>query len=449
MKLKRSYILALFLSLALAMVFIVPVYEEPDEPQHLDYVNFVATRHQLPNQYVEGQQSLGEGHQAPLYYVLAATFTGLILNDNRIDIAHIPNKKFVANGGSESAVPLFKHLDARIFAHISDRVAFYELRMFSVLCALGTLLTAYAIAKPFFNEEKWRLAVVFCVATLPQFIFNSVAVSNDSLTTLLSSLVVLASLNLLRNPTSVRLAIKLGFLLGLAILSKKTALFLAGVVAIEFLYLMAKKAAFPRVLLIRNGLLCSALALVVASPYFIHNYLNYGELLGNRMELATVAGPILSRSLLSTYFITPFIPVTAGSFIGMFGWMTFAFPIRLIAFYCLLIAIAIVGLVMQVFRRSFRNRAAAGLFLLYITGALASLVAINLHLNQPQGRTLFPAIVPIAVLLTLGARYLVERLRSEQWQRWLLLAIGSFFILGDGYMIFLVYSFYANLSYYT
>src|SRR5436309_1326158 len=47
-----------------------PVFESPDEPDHLTYVNWIASGHWLPNQYDPAEQN-PEGHQHPLYYVLA------------------------------------------------------------------------------------------------------------------------------------------------------------------------------------------------------------------------------------------------------------------------------------------------------------------------------------------------------------------------------------------
>ncbi|HEX2513611.1 MAG TPA: hypothetical protein VH257_02835, partial [Chloroflexota bacterium] len=53
----RAAILVYAAVLATLFALLVPPYEAPDEPSHLAYINFMATRAGLPNQY-DPQRSL-------------------------------------------------------------------------------------------------------------------------------------------------------------------------------------------------------------------------------------------------------------------------------------------------------------------------------------------------------------------------------------------------------
>ena len=69
---KYHYLFALilaFLILAGVYSFITPLYESPDEVGHFSFITHLLTSRSLPVQRVG---ALGEAHQPPLYYLIAA-----------------------------------------------------------------------------------------------------------------------------------------------------------------------------------------------------------------------------------------------------------------------------------------------------------------------------------------------------------------------------------------
>jgi hypothetical protein len=94
-----------------------------------------------------------------------------------------------------------------------------------------------------------------------------------------------------------------------------------------------------------------------------------------------------------------FLTVTFHSFWAQFGWMAIPAPDRLYWIWGGLTLLAIAGL-MRI--RDQLKREAYLILLASVAIALVAHVAYNLAFEQFQGRYLFPALVPIAILLVSG-----------------------------------------------
>jgi hypothetical protein len=62
--------LAVYLALAVAWAFILPLGQAPDEPAHFRYAIFIAENGRLPDFHADNAGY--ESYQAPLYYTLCA-----------------------------------------------------------------------------------------------------------------------------------------------------------------------------------------------------------------------------------------------------------------------------------------------------------------------------------------------------------------------------------------
>ncbi len=442
----RSAIVAYFLLFATAFALLVPPFEAPDEPAHLAYVNFVATRAELPNQY-DPQRALPglfgvivtEGHQPPLYYALAALLVRLVARDGYVDVVALPNPGHAWNGGSRTDVPLLQHAAGVPFPHASDRFVFLLLRLCSVALGAANVAAVLVLARPLL-AGRWQLLPAVFVATLPQFLFMSAAVNNDSLANLLATMCLLQALHLLRAPDRRRDYLLLGILLGLALLTKKTSLFLLPGLALLLGCVAYRRCGRLAWIAVSAAVMLGS-ALLLSGWFFARNQLLYGDLLGTQMERATLAALVQEKPLTSAYFRTQFVDEFFPSFVGWFGWMQVPLPSAVYWFYGLLLGASAAGVVSAVRAGRFPP-APAALAVVFGLSCFAGIIAYNLTYSQPQGRFLFPVLSLLAVLLAAGLR---ELLHLQPLRRVAPLVIGSLiagFVLADVLSIATIVRFY-------
>jgi hypothetical protein len=101
----------------------------------------------------------------------------------------------------------------------------------------------------------------------------------------------------------------------------------------------------------------------------------------------------------SLEYVSSFATISFHSFWAQFGWMGVVAPDRLYWAYGLLTVVAVAGLL-----RERRRLVEPGYQLLLATlgAALLAYVGYNLTFEQPQGRYLFTALVPLGALLVVG-----------------------------------------------
>jgi len=129
------------------------------------------------------------------------------------------------------------------------------------------------------------LGTCLLVAFNPQFIFISGAVNNDNLVIALSSLAVLFCIRLLTKGPTARNALALGFLLGLAHLTKLNSLPLW--LLLPFVLGLAHVRHRPPLkATIRHLLLICLAALAISGWWFVRNYSLYGDPTGFKAHFA-------------------------------------------------------------------------------------------------------------------------------------------------------------------
>jgi hypothetical protein len=176
----------------------------------------------------------------------------------------------------------------------------------------------------------------------------------------------------------------------------------------------------------------------ISSWWFVRNGLLYGwtdPLASGRHAEVVVGQPRWAQLDLAA--AAYFAQVLFRSFWGQFGWMGVVLDDRTYLFYLGLTLLAMVGLGVAALD-AWRRPDCAELtehreILAVVVGALvlvlAGIVFYNLTFIQPQGRYLFPALVPIALLLALGWWRLADLVASlTPWralvERGLLLVLG-------------------------
>lgn len=426
-------ILALFFGIGLWYSLATPPFETPDEVYHYAFVRTIADGHGLPVQNPAVEEAWShEGSQAPLYYLVVGWLTAAI---DQSDFPHlsVPNPR--ANIGD----PLFPgNKNFMLYSAASHplqgaNLALHVGRWISLALGCVTLWLIYQLSRLAFSDDTQKnqpfsltLLPVLWVATLPQFTFISAACSNDSMVVVTSTATIywlarLVTKSTLKAITGVEWGV-LGFLIGLAALSKLQGLGLLPLVAVATLLIAVQRRDW--LLPLRVALPVALPALAVAGWWYWRNYTLYGDLFG-------------VTNLLSNNGLRP-EPVTWGSFWGefrgfrysfwgLFGWFNILLPFWVYQFFDGLTLLALAGVpVAWVVQRSSRANAkqsAGGLVrLLLLSWVLISVALLIYWLNQAtssQGRLFFPALSAFAILAIFGLsawlRYLPQRPQFMLW----------------------------------
>jgi 4-amino-4-deoxy-L-arabinose transferase-like glycosyltransferase len=418
-------ILIVFIALGVAYSLVTPIFEAPDEINHYFFVKHLADGKGLP---VQGLESRGlweqEGSQPPLYYLMGALATFWVdTSDAETLLWYNPqaNMGTPLDPGNKNVIV---HTEREDFPFQGTALAVHLVRLLSVLLGAGTVLITYLIALEIFPQRRdLALGAAAINAFVPQFLFISAAVNNDNLVTFLSSLALLL---LIRNTEygihglfvlRIAYSVLLGFVLGLACLSKLTGLGLLILTAIVLVVESCRRRS-PKLLV--RGVIALAVAMAVAGWWYARNWVLYRDPTGLNMMLAVVGRRSLSPNPLSLWGEFRGLRM---SFWALFGWFSILVSPIAYALLDILSLLALVGLVIWVVRQwrglfapNYDNKCkgfnefalrAVGILFLWVTLVLLGLARWALTTLGAQGRLLFPAISAISILLMLGLSQLV------------------------------------------
>ncbi len=446
-----------YLLLAIAFSMVVPIYEAPDELQHVFYVKHLADGNGLPVLDVDSGRPWHEegfpprpytdvwsqeGGQPPLYYAIGALFTsGIDTSGAEAEIHLNPH----ANIG-EPRVPGNKnrtvHPPSENWPWRGMPAAVHILRFYSILLGLGTVYFTYRLTRLVVpHRTALALAVTAFVAFLPQFSFISAAVSNDNLIILLATLTLFLLVrffgNDLETTPSWQQTVGLGVVLGLALLAKMSSLNLVALTAGVFIL----HALFTRQWRITISRLFVTLlvAAVIGGWWYVRNWLLYGDF--------TALGPFLAivdkrSSPLSFGNFSKEMEGLRISLLALFGWFNIPVSAWIYKVWDLFLLAAGVGLLLGLWRRLrrnpdrrqfFRQRLSMLVLLAWLLLFTISLIRWTAMTPGTQGRLLFPAIAPLALFLMLGWS---EWLPGRRF--WLALPPASLLLLAIASLVFFI-----------
>lgn len=420
-----TFILIMYFALATLYNAVVPLGEGPDETGHMNYVLFLANEGRLPVQGVEGRDDVpGEGHQPPLAYLLAAPATLLVSAEQR-QVALTANPSFVWSGGEQPNA--FVRGSQELWPWRAGVLAWHLARSVSALWGALVVGCTWAIARRLHDSPTLALLAAALVAFNPQFLFTSALVTNDALLAALSAGSLLAAMGKMQHATcNMQHAGKaigekqwaiasrdasimhhasyiiLGLLLGLALITKQSALILLPLLPLAAWLCYGRDWRRGLGFLVANSVVIA----LVAGWWYLRNWRLYGDLFGLeafRAEFLTQAwdwrDPAAWLGALWQLH---------ESFWGRFGWMSVYAPNWWSVLTAVLVLIATVGVAWRlVVAKSEDRRALLVCYgLLVVLPALALVWTLSFALTAGlvawQGRFLFPAIAPIAVLLAAG-----------------------------------------------
>lgn len=402
-------ILVAFVLLSTTYSVVTPIFEAPDELQHYFFVQHLADGEGLPIITGPVPDIQAEIHQPPLYYALGALATFWIDTGPLTDFVWRNPHAQIGVPAASGNVNMVVHSTEEGFPYQGVTLAMHLVRWLSVLMGAATVLATYCIARQIMPQWK-ELAIGAAVinAFNPQFAFISGTINNDNLVTVLFALAALLLVVLDRREVSRGRLILLGFVIGLASLTKLTGLMLLPLAAV----VLGAVALRRRRLIPFVGWMAtvSIVALVVGGWWYARNWRLYGDPLGMKIM------PILFRTRVYRPSLLELLAEFKGlrmSFWALFGWFNILAEPWLYLVFDGLALLGTVGLLLLALKH-LRGEETLSLswllfLLLWIAVVLAGLVRWTQMTHASQGRLMYPAISAISILLFTGLAQWVPR----------------------------------------
>ncbi|MBI5293554.1 MAG: glycosyltransferase family 39 protein [Chloroflexi bacterium] len=437
-------LLAVFALLGAVFAVTTPLFEASDELWHYPMVQQLSRGGPLP---VQDPANVGawrqEASQPPLYYYLMGWATAWIDAGDMAQVRrlnpHVDNGIVTPDGNTNLAV----HTAAERWPWRGTVLAVRLARLLSVLMSVGTVLFTYLLAREFFADEPSSLLAAALVAFTPMFAFISGAVNNDNLASLLSAVILWSLVYFVRRADRFnwKHALGLGLLLGLAALTKQSALGLFPLTGLTFIAVSCQLPAVSfgrtsiirhakRSFVIRHSLITFGLAALVSGWWYVRNLVLYGDLLGWNAFIAVLGKRAAPASLAQLWGErTSF----TRSYWGLFGGVNVPMPDWIYTVLNLIALTAIIGLLVFILQRllslspflpvshSGKDSVAPSplprairafpflLLLAQLALLLYGLVQWATITWSSQGRLVFSGISAIAVLLVIGLRALTPQ----------------------------------------
>lgn len=397
-----AWVLAMFFALGMIYSTTTPLFEAPDEHWHFAFVQHVATGRGLPVQSEQPTHlARQEGSQPPLYYLLAAGATFWIDTSDFPGIVwENPHYGYTVPGVVNDNKNLFIHTALENFPWRGAVLAIHLARFVSLAMGALAALFTYLLALEIFRDKILAAMAAAFVAFIPQFIFISGAVSNDSTVVACTalSLWLMARITTADHRLSTAQVVILGFACGLAAIAKVSGLGLFVVATIVMLW-QIRQANFSRVLIF-NFLFFTFSFLLVAGWWYIRNLVLYGELTGTAMmsRIFHVRTSPLTLSQLGVQLRE----VWETFWLGL-GWGNIRAHPAVYTLIEIAMIVAMIGFLFGLLRRREDVRKAS-FAILGLWGALmfSAMIYWMQTTQAPHGRLLFPALPALAVLIIYG-----------------------------------------------
>jgi len=424
-------ILVLFALLGVTYSVVVPPFEASDELWHYPMVKTVADDWELP---VQDPADVGpwrqEGSQPPLYYFLGALATLWVDTSDMGRVRHLNTHADNGVATPDGNVNLVVHHPAHeSFPWRGTVLAVHLVRLLSVGMSAAAVYLTHRIARWLLPDRPdLALGAAAVHAFTPMVVFISGAVNNDNLVVPLSSLALLLILKTPdpRKPQGLGVELFLGFVLGLAALTKSSSLALFPLTALAVavrVWRRYRRASLPR----RIGLVVVHLSLVILPAlavggwWYLRNLRLYGdlsglnvftEILGTRGVPADLAQLWRERySFMAGYW-------------GNFGGLNVPMPSWVYSLLNTIVVVAGLGLVAALVKTTLKFRISFVIFLLWGLGVLVPWALWARVTWSSQGRLIFAALPVWSLLLVLGLTGWLPR----RWGRWVTAALALFLL---------------------
>lgn len=388
------YLIAATVATRLPWVFMLPMYDAPDENTHFYIIKFMADHVQLP-----GPAELTAGGKESVYVPLP-------------HFGYVPH----------------------VLAHWSLKGIFDPTlahRFGSFLIAPLMTYFSWWLGRQLFPGQKLlALAIPLLVVFHPQLVFVHSYSNNDVTSSTIAAALLCACAIMIQRGLSMPVTIGIGLLCGWLALTKYTGYAVLPAVAAGFLLsAWIHRTAFVK--LAYNAVSALALAACISAPWFIRNYQLYnGDFMGAQTMRQNWAA-LYDKPM--EYYVSPFKILLDRkwwrlmffSYWGMFGYFTKPLLKPLYWTYTTFLAISFIGAIKSLMNQirssdeSFFTRVSKvfgetdrakfqthALWLIMLVCLLANLTAMLIssagNVGGPQGRYLFTSEIPFLASLVFG-----------------------------------------------
>lgn len=402
-----TVILVFYFLAATVYTLVTPVFEKPDEPLHFAFSMYLAKHgyrlpdlNSPPGDYFADQ----EGTQAPLFYLIYAVMLNVLDFDlEDVDYAYLFQNN--AQHGWDSPLwpdNLKQFVGGNCLTEScnSMTLAVYVGRGFNVLLgALSIIAAAVAVKIGFPRQIYLAITVTIMIAFTPQFLHITSSVSNDALVILGVNLSFALGIWWAKHPHSTRSIIAFGGAVSITALTKASGLSI-GVIA-GLLILFGNP--LPWRIRIRTLVIFGITVFVVSGWWYGRNWIMYGDpvAIDTHLQFTQVAGTELSVERFRSEW-----GGVLNSFYGAFGWGQIMLPGVVYAVTRWVAAIFFALFIVRgiLFFDRWNRIQQVIIVLSFVQIAIVCVLLFRwMRLTEaPLGRLLFPAILPIMLVLALG-----------------------------------------------
>jgi len=416
-------ILAVFTVISIFWSVFVPVFESPDESTDYEFGRYFARTWKLPV-LTDNPRPKGVHVWEPLYfYILGSvskTINAPLSSGSRYEYNN-PWKRIY----EQNPLNLYQHNPSE-FKFNWDYLAWslHLMRLVSVLLSVGSVWFVYKMGREVFPEPSWLpISGMMLFAFNPQFLFLGSVLNVVDMVIFSTTILLWLLARFMRREVNRAIdIIILGMSMGMAILSKMTALPILAVVVVGISWkrIVEKKPVISAILLFL------IVFLLTGGWYLVRNQVLYGELTGAKIHvLARFNGvwknPFLEEVGLLNYLIS--YPKTQWkTFWSGFGWITIYLPMIFPFTMLMIYAHGIWGFVVAIRDRT--NLILSGVqkkqLAILATVPIIVWLAITRVIFMVEvfhGKDLFPVSGVAALIVALGWRTLWKVFGSNDWDR--------------------------------
>lgn len=290
----------------------------------------------------------------------------------------------------------------------------FVLRLAAIPFGMVTVFLAYRLVVALFPGDRFMAtSVPMFVALQPQISYEAAMVNNDIVAIALYSGVLCLLVLSVRDRFRTSTCLWLGLVLGLALLTKGTALTAVPVIAAAIVMALGWRR--RREWMVRAGLVAGP-AIVLTAPWYLFLYRTYGNLSGfPQIAELQRSWNHPEGSFLSLLYSLDFVAMRFSETWGEFGWRRIPLDSTLLVAIGLPLAFGFVGLIVYAADRGPWHADPVAqparwqsvvLVLLFFTCVVSYLAVVQFgtQFALTQARYFFPAVNAAAVLLMLGMR---------------------------------------------
>ncbi|WP_289183769.1 glycosyltransferase family 39 protein [uncultured Dubosiella sp.] len=384
-------------------------------------------------------------------------------------------------GFSYAYTPYFPSLIAVGFMKLfsifttSQSLLLFSARLVSVFSGAFTWLICCKIGERLFKKQTQIILFATLVCFLPQFIFLSSYLNNDSFAVMVSGFIIYLWIKGDQENWQYKDCVLLGISIGLCALTYYNAYGFILCSIFFYGFSVRKKQMNWKEIWLRVGIIFVS-GFLVAGWFFIRNMiLHKGDMLG--MKTMYEDGQIfaldpykptnrntpknLGLDFYTTFFGTYYAPInwfknSYTSFIGVFGFMAYRLKDWVYSIYTIIFGTGLVSGIAFWIKNVKRNRTVSWNLLLNLLLCIFIPIALSLYYSymtdfQPQGRYVMAALIPVMIIITYGVSGISEFKVGRFSLQWLIiLLIGVYLVLfGYAYWLVMIPSCLDNMSYLT